>query len=506
MQHLVFQNKINFLKIGIFIFPIILVIFVYVQATIFENNYFSYDTFVKEDGPAENATSILYFISAIFSVLISAIFIKIDKKLFGILYLILFVFFIVIALEEISWGQRILNLETPDLFSANLQGQIGFHNLPMLNDPANLYFPIIGVIGTFGWALYLIKSNTKYNFFVRHFIPKWYFATFFIPGIMFSIPFSLIEFNPLVPEVIQEMFRYTAGEFAEFFISLGIFLFILSVFSRLKSKVTRIKKQIIITIMFFVIIPSSVIISLYFSDPYVQARIFHGNDLSDIDLSNTNLSGIDFTGTVLVGANLANANLVGANLSGINFTGTVLVGANLANANLDGVDLLGKNLSGTNLSGVDLSGIDFTGTILVGANLANANLAGADLSGKDLTGTVLIGANLANANLDGVDLLGKNLSGTNLSGVDLSGKNLMGTNRVNFVFSGTELVGASLTLGSVDIDSGTILVDANLTNANLSGADLSGIDFTGTVLVGANLANANLEGAILDCLSHQICN
>jgi len=342
MQNLVFLNKINCLRITIFIFPIILVIFTSLQSTIFENNYYSRETFFMEDGPVEYATFIFYLSSSIISVFISAIFIKTDKKLFGILYLILFAFFTFIALEEISWGQRIFDIESPDLFLSNKQGEVNFHNLPALSGYAVFYYMIMGVIGTFGWVLYLIKSNTKYNSFVRHFIPKWYFATYFIPGIMLSIPFFHLVFNPQVPEIIQEMFRYVGGaggEGVEFFISLGIFVFVLSIFFRLKSKVTRLNKQIIVITIFFLIIPSSVIISLYFSDPYVQARVFQGNDLSNIDLSNAKLLGINLTETVLVGVNFTNANLAGADLSGIDLTGTILVGANLENVNLEGAIL-----------------------------------------------------------------------------------------------------------------------------------------------------------------------
>jgi len=459
------KNKTNFLKIGIFIFPIILVIFFSLQSTIFENNYYSYDTFFMEDGPVEYATFVFYLSSSIISVIISAIFIKTDKKLFGILYLILFGFFTFMAFEEISWGQRIFDLESPDLFLSNKQNEINFHNLPALSGYAVFYYMIMGIIGTFGWVLYLIKSNTKYNFFVRHFIPKWYFATFFIPGIMLSNPSNLL-FNPQVPEIIQEMLRYTLGEVGEFFISLGIFVFVLSVFFKLKSRVTRINKQIIVTTIFFLIIPSSVIISIYFSDPYVQARVFHGNDLSNIDLSNAKLVGINLTGTILVGVNFTNANLEGADLSGIDLTGTILVGANLENANLEGADL---------------SGNDLTGTTLFGANLANANLAGADLTVNQIAETKLTGASITLESLEiffGTMLVGVNLANANLAGADLSGNDL------------TE----------------TVLVGVNFTNANLEGADLSGIDLTGTILVGANLENANLEGAILDCLSHPICN
>ncbi len=132
MQNPVFLNKINCLRIGIFIFPIIFIIITQPDSAIFEISSYSHEEFSIEDGPVENATSILYFISAIFSVLISVFFIKKDKKLFGILYLILFGFFIFIALEEISWGQRIFELQTPEQFIENKQNELNIHNLPAI--------------------------------------------------------------------------------------------------------------------------------------------------------------------------------------------------------------------------------------------------------------------------------------------------------------------------------------------------------------------------------------
>jgi hypothetical protein len=48
----------------------------------------------------------------------------------NIFYLLLSLFFLLAFLEEISWGQRILGIETPDLIAkVNRQNEINIHNL-----------------------------------------------------------------------------------------------------------------------------------------------------------------------------------------------------------------------------------------------------------------------------------------------------------------------------------------------------------------------------------------
>lgn len=117
-----------------------------------------------------------------------------------------------------------------------------------------------------------------------------------------------------------------------------------------------------------------------------------------VDLSYTNLSGMD-----LHGSNLRNANLYGANLRYAN-----LQNANLRHADLEGADLQNANLQDADLYGADLSGTDLSGDDLSGANLWRADLHGADLSG----------ANLWRANLHGADLSGTRLNWANWHGVD----------------------------------------------------------------------------------------
>ena len=74
-------------------------------------------------------------------------------------------------------------------------------------------------------------------------------------------------------------------------------------------------------------------------------------------------------------------------------------------------DLSEADLSGTNLSGAVLWEADLQGTDLLGANLSEADLRGADLRGANLGGANLSGANLVFTNLDGADLRGANLTG-----------------------------------------------------------------------------------------------
>ena len=127
-------------------------------------------------------------------------------------------------------------------------------------------------------------------------------------------------------------------------------------------------------------------------NPNIQA------DLSQADLSQTNL----------IAANLSQANLIAADLSQAD-----LSQANLIQTNLVVADLSQANLRRANLRAADLRE----------ANLKRVNLRGADLRGANLSG-----ADLEEADLRGADLMEANLSYTNLSGSDISRANITGIN------------------------------------------------------------------------------
>ena len=212
-------------------------------------------------------------------------------------------------------------------------------------------------------------------------------------------------------------------------------------------------------------------------------------NLVDVDMSGKDLTGNDYSNTVIIDTNLSNAILVDVDLSntvliGTTLTKTDLTGANLTSATLTGMDLSdtilrGADLTGANLFGATLTGMDLSDTILRGADLTGANLIGVDLSGMDLTGTILRGADLTGANLIGVDLSGMDLTDTILRSIDLTSMNLTGT-----ILRGADLTGANLT--------GATFTGMDLTYANLSGLDLSAHDLTDVILTGADLSNSVL--------------
>lgn len=100
-------------------------------------------------------------------------------------------------------------------------------------------------------------------------------------------------------------------------------------------------------------------------------------DLSGADFSNTVLTAADLSGVDLTGADLGGANLSDANLSSAYLGRARFIGANVSSANLSGADLIGAELIGTNLDGTNLVHADL-GTATVGyLSLTNTNLNGA---------------------------------------------------------------------------------------------------------------------------------
>lgn len=130
-----------------------------------------------EDGPIEWGSALLSFSSCIMFIMI---FLKCFNKLnvpkvTKASLAILALAFFVIAMEEISWGQRLFDFETTKIFDGNDQNETNFHNI------ATDYFENIFYMGTFLFFvlmsfiywLYPSLSNNKY---LRLFIARPYVA------------------------------------------------------------------------------------------------------------------------------------------------------------------------------------------------------------------------------------------------------------------------------------------------------------------------------------------
>lgn len=88
------------------------------------------DYLAREDGLVETMSATFLFIGSALMLSASIIMLRSKYKLAATLACILSIIFFVICMEEISWGQRILNIATPSLIEAmNDQGEFNLHNI-----------------------------------------------------------------------------------------------------------------------------------------------------------------------------------------------------------------------------------------------------------------------------------------------------------------------------------------------------------------------------------------
>jgi hypothetical protein len=170
-----------------------------------------YLSLVMEDGFGEYLTAMLYFGSAVF------LFLHIHKRTDAKLgYYLLLCCFVFMAGEEISWGQRIFDISTPDaLVNLNYQHEITLHNLVQINQ----YLYLLGA-ALILWSISLLFVRFKWfrYFDYRIGVPlqKVYHLPFFLLALFF-IFYSL----PL----------YAKTEIGELLLGLAFFVFSTSLVS-----------------------------------------------------------------------------------------------------------------------------------------------------------------------------------------------------------------------------------------------------------------------------------
>lgn len=110
------------------------------------------------EGVLENSTSVLFLISACIFILsiTESVFIKKytqDRRAIIVLLSFLTAFMIFVFMEEFSWGQRVFNLKSNDIFlTYNFQKEITFHNF------FNPFFPLI--YSSFGFSVLLFSISS----------------------------------------------------------------------------------------------------------------------------------------------------------------------------------------------------------------------------------------------------------------------------------------------------------------------------------------------------------
>ena len=154
-------------------------------------DYWDVGWFAGEDGVSEWWSVATSLAAAVFAVLAGRVLIRMRHARIGWVYVALAAVFIVGALEEISWGQRIFGWSTPEnLAEINEQGETTFHNVPSFD---RIVPTVIFWGGTIGVVAALARA-------VLHRHGKVTTADFILPSLV------------LTPALLMIMFWIGAGQ------------------------------------------------------------------------------------------------------------------------------------------------------------------------------------------------------------------------------------------------------------------------------------------------------
>jgi hypothetical protein len=188
--------------------------------------HIDYDVYMKivhEDSVVEYVTSGLYLLSAALAVSISVNFVRKRRTVLGASYIFLACGLFFAFGEEISWGQRVLGIGTPEfLLKHSSQGEINVHNLYPIQAILHKIYILIGVYGSFLWLITLLGTKKLRSFVHRYFIPGWYLMSYFLPVLLFYVYYDYIKPYSNILD-----FTWREQEPAEFILSIGFFLFLL---------------------------------------------------------------------------------------------------------------------------------------------------------------------------------------------------------------------------------------------------------------------------------------
>ena len=206
-----------------------------------------------------------------------------------------------------------------------------------------------------------------------------------------------------------------------------------------------------------------------------------------LDLSSSELAGLDASSGFMEGGNLSRSDLSfgllpGAHLAKVDLSGSWLVGSDLFRADLRGADLQDADARGADLGRADLRESWMSGATFHRANFWQADLSKAYLIAADLTELqTMSGARLDDVIAYRADFSRAKIKGKEGSRVSMRRAFLEEAKLQCTILRGIDLRGANLE-------------DADLTNADLLGADLRQAHFAGTIVTGANLSGTDLRG------------
>jgi hypothetical protein len=148
-------------------------------------NYFL--EMVKEDHLIENLQVIVLLIGATIVISKAVTLAKLGNHYLGLLFIFTAACLFFVAGDEVSWGQRIFGIQTPEYWSQlNSQKETTLHNLYSVQWMVEKAYLIIGILGGTLWLIpKRLTSHIPYHLLIP---PYYLFGFFLIPGIYYAYP------------------------------------------------------------------------------------------------------------------------------------------------------------------------------------------------------------------------------------------------------------------------------------------------------------------------------
>lgn len=187
----------------------------------------------QEDHVVEYTQSLFYLLASVFAFIVAVRLFKRNRTISFILYLLLSTGLLLIFLEEISWGQRLFGITTPDFFAEhNFQKEISLHNLDLLQFRHDSICILVGLCGAFAWMLTPRTTRLYRNTLIRLFVPSAGFMFYFLPISVIHLCMHatvriMHEYRPEDISAIWFFFDNKDQEPAELIFALGAFVFML---------------------------------------------------------------------------------------------------------------------------------------------------------------------------------------------------------------------------------------------------------------------------------------
>jgi hypothetical protein len=198
----------------------------------------------QEDAFSEYLQALNYLVAAFLSMFFSLVAKRNGLTFLGSLYLFLGLGLAFVSFEEISWGQRLFGISTPEYFGENnVQGELTVHNLTAFQPLLRHVYIAISAYGAFAWILLPLLSSV-FKVGCRHFlnyvIADWFLAPYFLMCFLiyawlhYLRPYMYLNEIGSFSDDFWFFVHWRDEEHAELFLSFGFLFFVMAQFDKLR--------------------------------------------------------------------------------------------------------------------------------------------------------------------------------------------------------------------------------------------------------------------------------